>query len=681
MANLFLSSVFILVFAASTHGWGKLVGQLCYPNEKTGWAYNCTLGIAVLVVAGGFINMAHLAYPLILNLLLYGGVSISIIFILFSLQLPAGNNKLILFFKSRHGHTGSWAFSFLTLENLLVGLLILIPFVFLVYVQMPASSLNIHDDFHVYLVRPFRMLQTGTVGGNPFDMLGIDSLGSYAFLQAFTLLWFDAEYLNTFDAIFCFLLTIALIFEIGRRLKVNIILVLPAIFLFVVINPHYANISSLYSGTLMLLGVLYSYIILVGREGQLKDSLKKAILSCLPMSFFVVSLLTFKATFLFTTILFVIANLLLSILLWPDNKKRLLQINVLCFLVVVFFLLPWIVQFLPKYVNKIQYLLINPLSSGKVSPDILANAAKSIVTGQNKKIISELLSTREMYYGNNYRDYLIAVFVPLLTGITATIYAWGNRTEQGVMSLPSLISLPLSVAVNYYIFGWVFPARLVVRYSCPLIIAAAPVTALLVGHISSKEVRCRQDFLSKKFFCATCVTLLLMHMVIGVMFGKTLDDRIKRVYNYRTLLSYPPAIWDTNLRYNFISFSDESKEKILGMQNHIEPGIKILAWISKPFLLNFTRNRVYTVSESGLLSSSWLKMPLSDGPAAMLEFFRQRGIENFIWEYDGVGMKNWEDYGPRPRLFMQIMDALSLRGRLLYNDGHTAVFNTERIKY
>jgi hypothetical protein len=330
--------------------------------------------------------------------------------------------------------------------------------------------------------------------------------------------------------------------------------------------------------------------------------------------------------------------------------------------------------------SEMQYLLNNPLSTGEVPPDMLKTAARSMITGQKNKVISELLSTKEMYYGNNYRDYLIAVIMPLVTGIAASIYAWWKRKEHGVMFLTAPISLFLSLAANYYILSWFFPARLVVRYSCPVIIAAVPVTVLLVGYISSNESRSWQDLFSKKNISATCVTLLVFQLIVGVVFGKTFDSRVKRVYNYRTLLSFPPAIWDANINYNLESLSDASKEKTIGMQSRIEPGVKILAWISKPFLLDFTRNQVYTVSESGL-SSAWLNMPLSGGPAAMLEFFRQQGIENFIWEYDGYGMKKWEQYGSRPKLFMQIMDTLSLKGHLLYNDGSTAVFNTERIKF
>jgi hypothetical protein len=69
-------------------------------------------------------------------------------------------------------------------------------------------------------------------------------------------------------------------------------------------------------------------------------------------------------------------------------------------------------------------------------------------------------------------------------------------------------------------------------------------------------------------------------------------------------------------------------------------------------------------------------MPLSEGPNAMLEYFNQRQIYNFMWEYDGFGMKMWEEYGAYPKLFMQTMDVLAQRSRILYNDGNTVVFST-----
>jgi len=669
MINFLISSLFIIVFSASIHGWGSLVSQICYKVNKVGYAYNCTLGIALLVVIGGFLNVFAIAFPVSLQLLFYGGVILTLIPVFRCFLASVKRDKGVGMLGNREPRDGESAkplTGFMGTERLVFITVMLVPFVFLIYYLMPAHSFNVHDDFQVYFVRPFRMLQTGTVGGDPFDILGLESLGSLSFVQAFTFLWLDPEYLNAFDAVLCFLLCIGLIIEIGRELKVRTIFILAAVVLFFLINSQYANISSLYSGSLMLLGIAYSYLILFRNDTLSKEPIKNSIIASLPLAFLFISLLSFKMTYFFITVLFFITNLLLSVI-FKSEKKRVLQLHIFSALFVVLLITPWVLIHLQKYLSLMQNFFEGISLTGRLSSGQFDKQIKSLVTGENSTVISELLSDRELFYGNTFRDYLLAIVMSSATGLMAAIYVWRHKSKV----LVPLITLMLVGALNYYLLSRLFPARLVIRYSCPVLFAITPLSVLLVGHIMHNEVYFWRDFFTSKAIVIMCSVLLVFQLIVGAMFGTTFDKRMNRVVNSRTLLSFPGAITDDYISYNLLILNETGKQKMLSHQHEIEPGLKILAWLSAPFWLDFSRNRLYVINHAGL-HNDWLNLPLSEETTATLNYFNQMGINNFIWEYRGKGMK----YGSASSRLADTLQPLASNSRILFDDGGTVVFNT-----
>ena len=671
MINFLTSSLFIIVFAAAIHGWGSLISHICYKDNTTGFVYNCALGIALLVVVGGFLNAFQIAFPISLQLLFYCGVILTVIPVLRHFRHSAKGKSCWNTEEQRAGFnkaTQPSSTGFAGMGDLVNAILMLVPAVFLVYYLMPANSFNVHDDFQVYFVRPFRMLQTGTVGGDPFDVLGLDSLGSLSFIQAFTLLWLDAGHLNAFDAVICFLLCIGLIIDIGKELKARTIFIFGAVALFILINSQYANISSLYSGSLMLLGIAYSYLIFYRHDTLSKEPLRVKVISSMPMALLLVALLSFKMTYFFITVLFFITNILLLTIFHAEKKRVLLQ-HIFSVLFIILLLAPWIVIHQQKYINLAQNSLGGFTSTSELSPGQFDKQIKSLVTGEKRTVISELLSDKELFYGNTYRHYLLAIVLSSMTGIFAAIYV---KRHQSKKLLP-LITLLLLGAFNYYLLSRLFPARLVIRYSCPLIFAIMPLSVLLLGHIMHNEIYFWRDFFSSKVVLTVCSVLLVSHLIVGGMFATTFGERLKRVVNYRTLLSYPGAIEEDYIRYSLLLLSDTGKQKMISHQNEINPSLKILAWLSAPFWLDFSRNRMYIVNHAGL-HNDWLNLPLSEGTNAMLDYFNQMEINNFIWEYRGKGMK----YGSTSSALAETMLPLARESRILFDDGGTVVFNTLR---
>src|SRR5206468_1640844 len=121
---------------------------------------------------------------------------------------------------------------------------------------MPTTLFNAGDDFHTYAPRVVRMVQTGSVGGNAFDASGLDSLGSQSFFHGFFLFESSIELLNGFDAVACFTLLLLLVAEVSLRWRLPWYVGTMAVICVLAINPQYVNISPLYSGALLVAGLI-----------------------------------------------------------------------------------------------------------------------------------------------------------------------------------------------------------------------------------------------------------------------------------------------------------------------------------------------------------------------------------------------------------------------------------------
>jgi hypothetical protein len=219
-------------------GWGSAF-QRVFRLERATWPATAAVGMAVVVFVGGILNLARLAYPWALTAIVAIGIY---------LALRAG-------------------ISFET-PPVLVVLAIAVVTVFTIATQLPPGMYNGHDDFQKYFAYPVRMLETGTVFGSPLSAMGTQTLGAQAFLDAFVLALFPIVYINGVDAVFGLFLSMMLASQFGGRLVTTLLCVLSVVF----IDPQYANISTLYCGSALImattvisapsaLGILYAALI------------------------------------------------------------------------------------------------------------------------------------------------------------------------------------------------------------------------------------------------------------------------------------------------------------------------------------------------------------------------------------------------------------------------------------
>jgi hypothetical protein len=664
MAEILLSICQVLLFGASMYGWGRLTGGWCYRGRRLGWAFTAALGIAAAIAMGGMLNAVHLARSPILAAMLIAGLGLTVFFIYTAGRLESPRASAV--FPSPSLPASATAVGLQRAGTFLFYGLLLAVLVFLVSALMPARNFNFHDDFHIYLMWPVRMLQTGSLGGNPFDHIGLSNLGGQSFMQGIFLTFGSIADINVFDAVLCLILFLGLLKELGERLELHIVFILAACIVALFINPQYVNISSLYSASLMLLGLTYATLLL--SEALDSSDASGIIRAAAPCSFFAAALLSLKTTFIFTAPLFWAASLV-GLLLLRGEKRQVLLAHAAGAIGAVVLLLPWLIIHLDRYIRKIHYIL-----DGIGYPKGKEFSGSLLTKGD---VLKDIFSQKELFWGNTYRDYLTIVVMLCLVLAAASLVAWRGKDRRDTGRLIPMLAALLSVLLTYplyYTKTW-FMADRIVRYSCPLLIAAAPVAILLAGWLWTEGNRGRQRKSENyKLLLVPGVLLLILQTAIVGIYRETFMERLKRANDYGTLLSFAAAQAPRNIEYNQYALSDAARGKMSSLQDLTPKGESILALVSMPMYLDYGRNTIYPTHEYGL-SNQLLIMPFTEGPAGMRRFFRRLGIRYFIWEYAGYGMKPQALYGGIQRKFIQTLTELLPASRTLYNDGGTVVFD------
>lgn len=670
MIQFIVSTLVILAFFISLYGWGRLVSKFIYPEDVRCWPYSVTLGLASWILLGGILNVIHLAYPVMLYAIFGLGVLLSLVFGFSWIPKAQLANWAWL-------HQGEFLVPFSRTNLLSYGLplpLALVAVAFLVATLLPGNVFNFHDDFHTYFVRPVRMLQTGTVGGDPFDVLGLDSLGSLAFLQSFVVASFPITYINGFDAIFCFALYVFLLIEVARYLQIHWVYVISPLLVFVVINPQYVNVSALYSGSVLILALIFaSHLLCKSDESRdLKSSLKMTI----PVGVFLSCLISLKVTFVLYAVIYFLTYFGLSILFGADRKRNAI-ITVFSALIVIVATTPWIAVHLPNY--SMHLSLASAESAG------MNNSTNFFVRlmSFNFSDTWTLLSFDRLFWGGRYFDYSFVVAMLALASVISIYLLKSRKRETREHDLLPVFSSCIGAILVYFVNVNIFSLQSGLRYSCPVLIGSLPAALLLLGQYTLRDPGASQASVNRLSMVSRLgVLLLVLQGVLIALFSNVFLERVGRAYSAQTLISFP--INKRYVRYNKAALGSEARKWVLGFQSNTEEGKTILAWMSVPFRFDFGRNRVLTVMEPGLINP-WLNISSDESPETLGDYIRQLGIRYVVWEHKGYGMKSIRvlsaQGSPRSRVvrnhiyLRETLNVLAERGKILYGDDRIVVID------
>src|SRR5262245_1638064 len=232
-----------------------------------------------------------------------------------------------------------------TPQVLVPGAIVTLVAVFLAVTELPGAVFNPHDDFQIYFPRVVQMLQTGTLGGNPFDSIGLDTLGNQAFLQSFPLLLSGLEFLSAFDAVFAALLALALIPGAARLLGCPTAVLAAAMLAFILQPVQQVNSSAVYIQTAFTLALLPATADFLGRSQKSAADLCR---EAFPIALLLAAFAALKLT---TASFVVLACVALFLVVWALRGLRAaLRAGSACGLLTALALAPWFLLGADKFV-------------------------------------------------------------------------------------------------------------------------------------------------------------------------------------------------------------------------------------------------------------------------------------------------------------------------------------------
>jgi hypothetical protein len=495
-----------------------------------------------LVALGGLLNLARLVSPASLaTLFSIGWIPAAATFFVRCKERPAPARRL-------RKSAPVWIFAWVA---------VILVLAYTVITQLPPGAYNLDDDFTAYFAHPVRMVQTGTVFGSLLTSVGIDTLGGQAFIQAFVVAFFPIVYINAADAVFGLILCLLLVCQLaGERLR-DLLPETIGVAGVLLIDPQYVNISALYLGSAFILG-----LVCLGADTRELDP--SGLPNARATGLLYGSLASLKATVaLFSLLHLVFATI--AIVVSTRSPRRGARWAASAAFVGALVLAPWLLLHSPNYLTMLS-------SSGTevfipegpaYSPDLFSNAAN-------------------MWGISSVRDYTMLM---IAVGLSALLGLLANRRDSAPGRHVSwLILASAASGIAYYlltVYSMYSNSQLNVRYFAPVAIAVAPATFVCTLRLVPWNSR---------LFGIPKLFLLLLCTVSLAGFIPSYLHRCKSAVQSGTILGFPAG--STRLFHDAYENTLAQGTIIKSLQSTIPAGESILAWLSAPFLLDFSRNPI-----------------------------------------------------------------------------------------
>jgi len=659
MSNFIISVAIIGAYTLSIIGWGKLTLRLSdYSNHKNSLSYETLIGIASLIIIGGILNTIGIAYANTLNAIIFLGWILASYFMFGAIQKINLSQALKSANEFRSDHFSIFITGFIA--------------VFVISQLLPSNIFNYHDDMHSYLTRITLMIDTGSLGQNPIGLIGLDSLGAQSYMQAFPTNLFGLKYANGFDAVFCFILSCALTISLARHFKAHWLISFTSLLSLLLINMQQVNISSVYSTTALVLGLVHACIYLLEISQKSKPSLLAR--HYIPLLLVCASLIAMKLlTAVFTSIFFI-----LFFTTFKTNTEQSISSRLTNFIKVSLALIiisaPWFLVHIEKYTTAITTALNS--NSTPANFDISSNIANLP--------IDKFLSSTELFWGGSHFVYnSLFIIVALVFLYTLLIKKRDTIEPENTV----LIAICGAYSLSYILAMLIFEYNMALRYSLPMLTASVASTYILITTNFSDNTTKLSSWHPLTWI--SLFSALVFQIFLVSSFSKSFDKRISLAKDNNGIIMFGASPSDQ--KYMDRSFSAENQNHYTTIQNTCPKENGILAWVSRPFLFDYTQNNIVTLSEPQTLTP-WFNLPIGQGTSALRTHLTDMGIQCVIWEYKGRGMKALNEYqryaGSENIIFRRIgeqvvaltntLSGLAKEGEILHNKNGLVVFNLSK---
>ena len=586
-----LIAALMVPYCISLLGWGRAIQALTC--VRTVWPLTLAHGLAIVIFIGGLVNLLGIAYAGTLDVIVILGIIFAAIFL--GLEIKSNTDKQINFIPPNK-MLRLWAAP---------SLIIVIIFAFIAATQVPSDVFNYHDDFEKYLAFPVRMLATGTLQGGIFNALGGETLGAQAFLQGFVIAHWPVDRVNSVDGLFALVLCLLIITVAAWKAGAPtwLLPLMPA--LVFVINPMYANVSSLYTGSVLIMALMV-----------MPWNVRRSSLA-LPVGIVGViyaALVALKTTFLLSVVIHFIATLVGIV--WSTRRLRPAiywgaQTGILSLL----FVSPWLGMYLTLWRNF------------KIDTEALKNEAEGTVSDSQLSATIDWLFLGDKLIGAGLICALLAFF----------LWRYGKNSKEIALSLIPfiIISIPIfSFIIIKTILGEWFSHNQGLRLINPFIIAGVPamIAALFLVH-SRKGAKISNGPRLKAIVTAVVILIMAIPMPSAV-------SRVGQIASFGSGHLFPDYATHQDYRkYNRYVLSQSARAYVKSLQDKTLEGSSLLVWILFPFHMDFSRNQVFDVQPAGL-GAPWASFPFDQEAESISSYLKNMGISYVIWQHTGFAVRS-----------------------------------------
>jgi hypothetical protein len=524
------------------------------------WPVTIALGLGLVLVIGGIVNVARIAFAATVWSIAIAGLLFAIV------HLKRSVRSRLMFIRPGWDRM-TW------IEAASVGTFIALAISLTIATQLPPDVFNFPDDLQKYFAHPVRQLQTGTLYGSPLSALGSETLGGIAFLHSFVLSIAPIEFINGVDAVFGLFLLMCLGAAAGwRRMMPLPGALLPPV-LIAAINPQYVNVSALYLGA----AFMATAVLLTADEREEYPP------SALAIGLVYGGLVALKPTFaLFVALHLPLAAIALSIVHGSVRVSILWALRSAAFTALA--LSPWIILHLPHYV------------------DASTLGTDAVPDGPREQI--NLFSGARLLYGATMASYTMLIGLALLAALWGVIGLLQDRSKSSLQRSSNLLAAAITVTLAYAIVlllsSIIAGFAHSLRYSIPFLLGVVP----LITVLSARKLSSWPSWLS--------IGLPLTAYTAAVIsFLPSLLERCRQAIEYRSIHSYTlrmPA--NVQAALSRAALSTASAQEVQKLQHLIPPDEPFIAWINQPYHLNFRRNPIFDAEPAGV-ATSWARLPPS----------------------------------------------------------------------
>ena len=556
-------------------GWGFLVSHgVLRLQSVNDWSRMAAAGFAFGACIGGAFDLLGLISKwLIIAFLTLGGIAFVY--------------RLVRFAKPAHATARpkfhSWL---LTVPVLAVaGTLLIVRVAGAVIVLQPSvgmqlGSFNTFDDFQAYIVYPLKMLETGSMGADPFSVrrTATHALGGNTFLQTFVLAALPVQSLKLLDAGLGTMLVIGLLWSYMARMGLTTFTAASVILVFLAIPPPIVNITA------VLIPVAFFISLFLILEDGAFDAPRVSRAAVIGLHAAAICVL--KTNLMPAALAFIGVRWLLLVLRSFSKREAVIE-GILWHIATAVAILPWV---LDSY-----------RWTGAFRPDSLAAyyADPSLVAG--------FQAARGWRFLTGNLKLLAALpyaYLAMLTGLLLTSHARVSDAFWSLLAAVAVGSIAIMVAIGD-----------VYRYTYPFVMSAlllALIQAIAVFAGSGVAVRTKQ-------LALLGVSLATLVLVLSTI------QQTRNLFKYNLSTAYR-ALRGEQL------IAPALAAKYQSLQRALPEKAVLLEHMDYPFLFDFHRNTILLDDHPGFASLA-PGQPFFAGGEALDSYLVSNGIRYVAYDY------------------------------------------------